>query len=142
MVSWNEWLYSLNFFYFHIFFTSSFFPFLPPNGLECNLSKDSTTTDDSIDYATCSNKCLNDLSSNMELCSCHQNNEIGENFYFTIVVVFIVQVQWTSICSYINWCRYLAKFAFEEKKVVCHSKLSYCLMKFTVSSYEKDSIKF
>ncbi|KAG5682683.1 hypothetical protein PVAND_012018 [Polypedilum vanderplanki] len=44
---------------------------------ECNLSsKDSTTSDDSIDYALCSNKCLNDLN-NIELCSCHQNNEIG-----------------------------------------------------------------
>ncbi|KAL7031712.1 hypothetical protein ACKWTF_007108 [Chironomus riparius] len=44
---------------------------------ECNLSsKDSTTTDDSIDYIACSSKCLNDLN-NIELCSCHQNNEIG-----------------------------------------------------------------
>lgn len=45
---------------------------------ECNLSKDSTTTDDSIDYASCTSKCLNDLG-NIELCSCHQNNEIGKN---------------------------------------------------------------
>lgn len=51
---------------------------------ECNLSsKDLTTTDDSIDYIACSSKCLNDLN-NIELCSCHQNNEIGKKMSFFV----------------------------------------------------------
>lgn len=60
---------------FFFFFLLSFSPL--SRSPECNLSKDSTTTDDSLDYASCSSKCLNDLGS-AELCSCHQNNEIGK----------------------------------------------------------------
>jgi hypothetical protein len=45
---------------------------------ECNLSKDSSTsTDDSIESFQCASKCLNELN-NIELCRCHQNNEIGK----------------------------------------------------------------
>lgn len=45
--------------------------------IECNLSKDSSRTDESDDAFECTSKCLNDLN-NIELCRCHQNNEIGE----------------------------------------------------------------
>lgn len=49
--------------------------------IECNLSKDSSRTDDSVDAFECTRKCLNDLN-NIELCRCHQNNEMGKRKCF------------------------------------------------------------
>lgn len=58
--------------------------------IECNLSRDSSATaDDSIDSFDCASKCLNELN-NIELCRCHQNNEIGKqktNLQFASTVV-------------------------------------------------------
>lgn len=48
------------------------------HGIECNLSKDSSRTDDNTEAFECTSKCLNGLN-NIELCRCHQNNEIGEH---------------------------------------------------------------
>lgn len=79
-------LFILRFQFSHPFMLSNEFIFIyMAYKTECNLSsKDSTTTDDSIDYIACSSKCLNDLN-NIELCSCHQNNEIGKEkcLYFS-----------------------------------------------------------
>lgn len=44
---------------------------------ECNLSKDSLRSDDSVDSFACASKCLNELN-NIELCRCHQYNELGK----------------------------------------------------------------
>ncbi|CRK93035.1 CLUMA_CG006507, isoform A, partial [Clunio marinus] len=44
---------------------------------ECNLSKYSSKSDGSLDSFECVSKCLSELN-NIELCRCHQNNEIAQ----------------------------------------------------------------
>lgn len=59
-------------------YESSFFPNFLFTHAECNLSKDSSaSSDSSADSFECASKCLNELN-NIELCRCHQNNEIGK----------------------------------------------------------------
>ncbi len=72
-----KWMILFALFSFYLFIIIFFCHLLLNSRIECNLSKDTKTTDDSEDYTICSGKCLNDLS-NRELCSCHQNNEIGK----------------------------------------------------------------
>jgi hypothetical protein len=92
----------LRFQFSHPFMLSNEFIFIyMPYKTECNLSsKDSTTTDDSIDYIACSSKCLNDLN-NIELCSCHQNNEIGKEKNVFILAITVTLDMTVCRCSHV-----------------------------------------
>lgn len=55
---------------------------------ECNLAKDSATREE--DSFECASKCMNDLN-NIELCRCHQNNEIGNETQFAYITIVGIQ---------------------------------------------------
>ena len=123
----------LRFQFSHPFMLSNEFIFIyMPYKTECNLSsKDSTTTDDSIDYIACSSKCLNDLN-NIELCSCHQNNEIGkEKNVFILAITVTLDM---TLCRCIHVQKYTS-FSFADIKM-----LKWCI--YSISLFRKLMSKY